>query len=39
MRTNHVQRRPKAGEPAIGTRLSLPGPESAAFVAAPSPAA
>ncbi len=33
MRTNHVKRRLKAGEPSIGTWLALPSPESAEFVA------
>ena len=32
MRTNHVKRRLKAGEPSIGTWLSLPSPESAEYV-------
>ena len=32
MRANHVKRRLKAGEPSIGTWLSLPTPESAEFV-------
>ncbi len=34
MRANHVKRRLKAGEPSIGTWLSLPTPESAEFVSA-----
>jgi 4-hydroxy-2-oxoheptanedioate aldolase len=32
MRANHVRRRLKAGEPSIGTWLSLPSPEAAEFV-------
>jgi 4-hydroxy-2-oxoheptanedioate aldolase len=31
MRANHVRRRLKAGEPSIGTWLSLPSPEAAEF--------
>jgi len=34
MRINHVKRRLKAGEPSIGTWLSLPTPESAEYVGA-----
>lgn len=34
MRINHVKRRLKAGEPSIGTWLSLPSPEAAEFVSA-----
>ncbi len=34
MRKNHVKARLKAGEPSIGTWLSLPSPESAEFVSA-----
>lgn len=34
MRTNHVKRRLKAGEPSIGTWLSLPTSESAEYVGA-----
>ena len=32
MRANHVKRRLAAGEPSIGTWLSLPSPEAAEFV-------
>lgn len=32
MRVNHVKQRLKAGEPSIGTWLSLPSPEAAEFV-------
>jgi hypothetical protein len=32
MRTNHVRRRLAAGEPSIGTWLSLPSPEAAEYV-------
>jgi 4-hydroxy-2-oxoheptanedioate aldolase len=32
MRANHARRRLKAGEPSIGTWLSLPSPESAEYV-------
>src|SRR5215217_9103509 len=32
MRANHVRRRLAAGEPSIGTWLSLPSPEAAEFV-------
>jgi 4-hydroxy-2-oxoheptanedioate aldolase len=32
MRANHVRRRLKAGEPSIGTWLSLPSPEAAEYV-------
>ncbi len=33
MRVNHVRRRLQAGEPSIGTWLSLPSPEAAEYVA------
>jgi 4-hydroxy-2-oxoheptanedioate aldolase len=33
MRTNHVRRRLAAGEPSIGTWLSLPSPEAAEYIA------
>ncbi|HEV2128777.1 MAG TPA: aldolase/citrate lyase family protein [Thermomicrobiales bacterium] len=33
MRVNHVRRRLEAGEPSIGTWLSLPSPEAAEYVA------
>jgi 4-hydroxy-2-oxoheptanedioate aldolase len=33
MRVNHVRRRLEAGEPSIGTWLSLPSPDAAEFVA------
>jgi 4-hydroxy-2-oxoheptanedioate aldolase len=33
VRANHVKRRLAAGEPSIGTWLSLPGPEAAEYVA------
>lgn len=32
MRANHVRRRLKAGEPSVGTWLSLPSPEAAEYV-------
>jgi 4-hydroxy-2-oxoheptanedioate aldolase len=32
MRANHVRRRLAAGEPSIGTWLSLPSPEAAEYV-------
>ena len=32
MRSNHVKRRLQAGEPSIGTWLSLPSPEAAEYV-------
>lgn len=32
MRANHVRRRLKAGEPSIGTWLSLPSPEAAEYI-------
>lgn len=32
MRANHVKRRMKAGEPSVGTWLSLPSPEAAEYV-------
>ena len=33
MRANHAKRRLAAGEPSIGTWLSLPSPEAAEYIA------